>query len=70
MFFNKSKKLLVEKEIELSELKKRFEEITNELIQVKNSLNVCNESKIDLENRYSKIISIDSEILKRNAVML
>jgi hypothetical protein len=69
MFFNTSKKLLAEKEIELSELKKCFEEISNELMQVKNSLNACEESKINLENRYSEIISIDSEIVKRNAVI-
>jgi hypothetical protein len=69
MFFNKSKKLLAEKEIELSELKKHFEEITNELSQVKESLNYCEETRKNLENHYSEIISIDLEITKRNAVL-
>lgn len=69
MFFNKSKKLLAEKELELSELKKRFEEITNELSIVKSSLNTCEESKKKLENHYSEIISIDLEITKRNTVL-
>jgi hypothetical protein len=69
MFFNKSKKLLAEKELELSELRKNFEVISNELSKVKESLKSCFNTKTDLENRYSEIIAIDLEIAKRNIVL-
>jgi hypothetical protein len=69
MFFNKSKKILAEKENELTHLKKCFEESTNEISQLKELLNSCIESKKEIESRYSGINSLDDEISKKNTTI-